>query len=317
MENKKPFVYARDYNIGLLGIEKFHPFDTAKYRKVYKIIKKHTGLSKSDFYKPKSVDDEALKLVHFQSYLDSLQDAKTIAEVAEMPPLGLIPAGLLRRNLLGPMRMATGGTVQGVKLAIAHTWAVNLSGGYHHAKRGNGEGFCYFADIPLAILELWKEKPEYKVLVIDLDAHQGNGIEMVLQDDPHFFIMDMYNSQIYPNDGPAKAFINYHYPLQSGITDKPYLDLLAEGLNRAIGDSKPNMIIYNAGTDIYEKDPLGQMAISEAGIIKRDQMVFETAFNNDIPILMVLSGGYSPESGFIIGKSLCNIIDMTKKLGRW
>ena len=317
VENKKPLVYSSDYNIGLLGIEKFHPFDTAKYRKVYKKIRQHTGISKKAFHKPDAIDDEGMKLVHFQPYLDSLYDSRTIASVAEMPPLGMIPAGLLRKNLLGPMRKATGGTILGAQLAIKHGWAVNLSGGYHHAKRSNGEGFCYFADIPLAILHTWKKNPEYKVLVIDLDAHQGNGVEMVLQDDPHFFMLDMYNSHIYPHDSAAKKFIDYHYPLDIGITDKPYLDILEKALEKAVADCTPDLIIYNAGTDIYEKDPLGQMRISEAGILIRDQMVFDTAFSKNIPILMVLSGGYSPESGHIIGRSICNLIDIIKGLGMW
>ena len=157
--NKLPLVYTDTYNIGMMGVENLHPFDTKKYRKVFKHLRASLGLSKSQFHLPPLAGEDILALVHQQTYLDSLNESKVIAEIAEFGPLGRLPAGLLKRNLLRPMQYATGGTILGAELALEHGWAVNLSGGYHHAKAGNGEGFCYFADIPLAIHSLWNNEP--------------------------------------------------------------------------------------------------------------------------------------------------------------
>ena len=256
------------------------------------------------------VDNELLKEVHTSEYLDSLESSKAIASVAELPSLGLLPSFLLKNNLLKPIRYGVSGTIAGAKMALESGFAFNLSGGYHHAKSGNGEGFCYYADIPLAAFQLWKTHPDLKILVIDLDAHQGNGIETILGPDPRCFIMDMYNENIYPADAEAKNYIDFHYPVLSYIEDKMYLDIVQLGLDKAIKKSQPDLIIYNAGVDIYEGDKLGFMRVSEAGIILRDQFVYERAKAAGIPILMVLSGGYSPDSGIIMGRSIHNLLEV-------
>lgn len=305
---KIPVIYDKDYNIRLMGIQKLHPFDTEKYEKVFNHLTKTMRIDKQQFHTPEAVADELLGSVHTEAYLESLHESEAIARVAELGPLRFLPAKLLRKNLLGPMKLATGGTLLGADLALDCGWAVNLSGGYHHAKSGNGEGFCYFADIPLAARHLWEKEPDMKVLVIDLDAHQGNGIEMVLADDPRFFMLDVYNEDIYPNDIKAKTYIDYNLPVSSYTDDEEYLSLVRGGLDWALKEAKPDFIIYNAGTDIFEGDPLGALRVSETGILIRDHEVFERAQAEKIPILMVLSGGYSPKSGGIIGRSLENLM---------
>lgn len=303
-----PIVYTDSYNIGLMGIENLHPFDSKKYKKVYKHLVQEMGLKRSQFHVPTLIGDEELALVHSRDYLETLKQSQTIAEIAEMHPLGMLPAGLLRRNLLRPMRYAAGGTILGAQLALEHGWAVNLSGGYHHAKWNNGEGFCYFADIPLAIHRLWQQEPDAQVLVVDLDAHQGNGIEAIMQNDPRFRMLDVYNDAIYPNDLSAKQFIDYHFPISPYTSDDDYLSIVEQALTWAFRERKADLLIYNAGTDIYEADPLGGLKVSEAGVLKRDRMVFEMANRFDTPILMVLSGGYTAESGPMIGRSLVSIL---------
>lgn len=303
-----PLIYRSEYNIGLMGLEKLHPFDTAKYGKAYKSLKNSLGLKSDQFVSVEAVSQADLSLVHNSIYLNRLEEASVIAQVAEMQVLGSLPASLLKKNLLLPMRYATQGTIEGVKLALEHGWAVNFSGGYHHAKESMGEGFCYFADIPLAVLLLWQTRPELKVLVIDLDAHQGNGIESVLRDKPNFFMMDVYNKDIYPNDTAVKKYIDFDCPLPNGTSDDAYLSLVRQGLKRAITEAKPDLIIYNAGTDIYHGDALGGMNVSEKGVLERDCLVWEAASQNAIPILMVPSGGYFKESGPMIGRSLTALL---------
>jgi histone deacetylase 11 len=187
-------------------------------------------------------------------------------------------------------------------------WAINLSGGYHHAKKNSGEGFCYFSDVALAIYHLWEKDSTLKILFIDLDAHQGNGIATIFAEDHRIYIFDLYNNDIYPNDLMAKKYIDFDFPIHSYTSDSIYLQIIIQELPKIMDQVKPDFIIYNAGTDILEGDPLGVLDISTEGIIKRDEIVFQNAMERRIPILMVLSGGYTNRSGYIIGKSITNIL---------
>ena len=151
-------------------------------------------------------------------------------------------------------------------------------------------------------------------MIIDLDAHQGNGHEDFFKAEDRVAIFDIYNSEIYPHDYAARTRIDYNYPVASGIADEEYLKLLSEKLPAALDESKPNFIIYNAGSDIFEEDPLGRMKISAQGISKRDELVFKFARERNIPILMVLSGGDTKKSAGIIGKSIENILKNVLKV---
>lgn len=303
--HKAPIVYHKNYNISFGLLDKLHPFDGKKYGRVaeYLCMQGHIR-----FYQPEAITDADLLLVHTPEYLASLKNSATIAKIVEISPLCYVPNFLLQRYMLDSMRYATAGTIKAVDLALQWGWAVNLGGGYHHAKANKGEGFCVFADIPLAIKKAREQRPDLKVLIVDLDAHQGNGFETILRDDTLTKIFDVYGYPNYPMDRKAQGAITYNYPVKLGISTKEYTQLLTIELPRAIQETKPDLIIYNAGTDIFEKDRLGRMSVSEEGIIKRDAFVFEQAFAHKTPIAMVLSGGYTSDSARIISKSLENII---------
>ncbi len=308
-----PIIYHPKYNISFLGIENLHPFDTKKYKKVYNYLRRNLNINKNQFIKPSEIPPDTLLTVHTQDYLHSLESSFTIANILEIPQLKKVPNFILKNRIIKPMLLAASGTVLGVKTALEYGWSINLSGGYHHAKSNSGEGFCIFADIPIALNILWQEKPDIKVLIVDLDAHQGNGISTLLGHDKRVAILDMYNSKIYPNDFEAKSNVSYNISLPPFTDDEDYLYLLKKWLPIAIKDHEPNLLIYNAGTDIYEHDPLGGLSITESGIIQRDEIVFRTSYENNIPILMLLSGGYHKESGKIIGKSIENILKTVLK----
>jgi len=310
VDNKLPFVYHENYDISFFGLEKMHPFDSKKYSAVFNYVTKALGFSQAHCYKPEMITEQALRKVHTQEYLDSLNTSATVARVTELAVLSWVPNFLLQRRLLTPMKLATAGTVLATELALQYGWAINLSGGYHHAKTGNGEGFCVYADIPLAVYTLFEKHPEIgKVLIVDLDAHQGNGFESIFKHDQRIAMFDIYNKDMYPHDFDAQQFITFDYPVSSGITDQEYLSIVHTKLPKAITDSKPKFIVYNAGTDIFARDPLGNMKVSAQGIIKRDEFVFRCAREKNIPIVMVLSGGYTPESAGIIGRSIVNLAD--------
>ena len=306
--NKLPIIFSPHYDITLLGIEKLHPFDTEKHGKVYKYLIKKAGIGRQRFYIPEIASKETLLSIHSKQYLDSLKESGQIARIAEVSLLAFLPNSVLQSKLLKPMKYAVGGTILGCELALKHRWAINLSGGYHHAKTDSGGGFCFYADIPIAIYKLFNKKSDMSVMIVDLDAHQGNGCEAVFKDDSRIHIFDVYNKDIYPWDYEARRYIDFNYPVESFIGDKEYLSLIGTNLIDAILNLRPDLVIYNAGTDIFQEDPLGDMNISQDGIIRRDEMVFKVAIRNNIPILMLLSGGYSKKSAAIIGKSIENIL---------
>jgi histone deacetylase 11 len=301
-----PIVFSKRYDITLLGLQKLHPFDSEKYGKVYRYLVSKLG--RNDFYTPESVSQNDLLTVHTKQYLASLRQSQNVAIIAEMGLLALAPNFILQSRLLTPMRYATGGTILGAQLARQHGWAINLSGGYHHAKAGSGGGFCYFADIPIAAHRLWQQQPDLAIMVIDLDAHQGNGYEAIFKDDPRVRILDVYNHDIYPRDIEARQYIDFDYPVRSYIKDTEYLNLIETEIGQALDQAKPSLVIYNAGSDIFEEDPLGQMGVSKAGVIKRDEIVFGLTLERNIPILMLLSGGYTRKSTALIGESIENLL---------
>jgi len=305
---KLPIIYRDEYNISFMGFQKLHPFDTEKYGRIYRYLIDHAGLSRNSFTKPDIVSEEDLLKVHPQTYFDSLEKSKNVARIAEVKILAFGPNFLLQKYFLTPLKYSTGGTILGAELSLSEGWAINLSGGFHHAKRHDGDGFSFYADIPLAIFKLWEKNSALKVLVIDLDAHQGNGIADYFKDDKRVSIMDVYNEEIWPEDEEAKKYIDFNIPVRSSTGDDDYLNILNEHVPIAIKKTDPDLIIYNAGTDILAGDTLGLLNLSDEGIIKRDEIIFTQALKTNVSILHVLSGGYTKRSGLVIGKSIKNLL---------
>ncbi len=308
IKNKIPIIYSKHYNIKLFGLQKLHPFDTEKSEKIYKYLKGKFNFDNEQFYFPNKVSEEELLKIHTNEYLKSLNKSNNIAEIAEMRGLSFLPPLLLRNKLLKPVKYAVGGTLLGVDIAIKYGFAVNLSGGFHHAKKDSGEGFSFFADINLAIKKLNENYDIKSIMIIDLDAHQGNGYESIIKNDSNVYIFDVYNKDIFPDDTDVKPYIDFNFPIPNYTKDSEYLSIIKNKLLQAIDKSKPDFIIYNAGTDIYKGDLLGKLSVTTKGIIERDELVFKYANDRNIPILMLLSGGYSKKSAEITGKSIENIL---------
>jgi histone deacetylase 11 len=305
---KLPIIFSPRYDIRVLGIEKLHPFDSEKYGKVHRYLMETVGIDEGAFFLPDPVSEEELLTVHTPEYLHSLKKSPTIAMISEVMMAAFVPNDVLQKHLLMPMRVATGGTILGCRLAIERGWSINLSGGYHHAKASSGGGFCFFADVPIAVRKTWEENPARKVLIVDLDAHQGNGNASIFRNEPRVDIFDIFNASIYPGDSEAAQHVKYGRPVKMSVGDGEYLGLLKRELPPAIEESSPGLIIYNAGTDVLAGDPLGGMNISSEGIIQRDGIVFRCAVDRKIPILMLLSGGYTRKSAGVIGRSIENVL---------
>jgi histone deacetylase 11 len=298
-------VYHRRYNIGLLGIERLHPFDSRKYGRAFKELWRQFGRHLNQFWvkPPRPVNRAELLTVHTDAYLPRLRDAKFVAGVVEVQPLRYLPGWATDRLVLRPMRWATMGTVVAAREAMDHGVAINLSGGYHHASPGNGHGFSAYADVGMALHDLrasGRLGNADKVVYVDLDAHQGNGVCRTFQDDPRVFIYDQYNRNIFPNDVQAQRRIDCDVPLPNGCHDRDYLGALRSRLPAFLDALAKRAVlrlaIYNAGTDIYANDRLGGLSVSRSGVVDRDRFVLHELISRHIPTVVLLSGGYSGES---------------------
>nr|XP_060615284.1 histone deacetylase 11 isoform X1 [Anolis sagrei ordinatus] len=312
-----PIVYSPDYNITFMGLEKLHPFDAGKWGKVINFLKEAKLITDDSIVRAQEASEEDLLVVHTRQYLNRLKKhilesfeewSFVVATITEIPPVLFMPNFFVQRKVLRPLRTQTGGTIMAGKLAIERGWAINVGGGFHHCSGDRGGGFCAYADITLAIKFLFERiEGVSTATIIDLDAHQGNGHERDFMDDKRVYIMDVYNSSIYPGDGFAKRAIRRKVELNWGTEDEEYLQKVRMHVEGALNEVKSDIIIYNAGTDILYGDPLGGLAISPQGIIERDEIVFRAAWRHRIPILMVTSGGYQKRTARIIADSLLNL----------
>jgi len=303
-----PLVYSPEYNIGFLGLEKLHPFDSGKWGKVVSFLKDYELVKDENIVLPEEANEDDLAIVHTKKYTDELKWSAKVAMITEIPLVALLPNFIVQRKLLKPFRLQTGGTILAGKLALERGWAINIGGGFHHCSSEHGGGFCAYADISLSIKFLFKHvEGVAKAMIVDLDAHQGNGHERDFLDDDKVYIMDVYNRFIYPNDHFAKAAIRKKVELRPYTDDERYLNAVSRNLNEALTEFQPDIIVYNAGTDILEGDPLGHLSVTAKGIIQRDHLVFNAARSKGIPILMVTSGGYQRTTARIIADSIFNL----------
>uniref|UniRef100_A0A2D4IK58 Histone deacetylase 11 n=4 Tax=Micrurus TaxID=8634 RepID=A0A2D4IK58_MICLE len=303
-----PIVYSPDYNISFLGLEKLHPFDAGKWGKIINFLKEAKLITDDLIVQAQEATEEDLSVVHTRHYLNRLKWSFVVATITEIPPVLFMPNFLVQRKVLRPLRTQTGGTIMAGKLAIERGWAINIGGGFHHCSSDRGGGFCAYADITLTLRFLFERvEGVSRATIIDLDAHQGNGHERDFLEDRRVYIMDVYNRYIYPGDGLAKRAIKRRVELDWGTEDTEYLQKVKTHVEGALNEMRPDIIIYNAGTDILDGDPLGGLAISPEGIIERDEIVFRAARKHRIPILMVTSGGYQKRTARIIADSLLNL----------
>ncbi|MEW6304348.1 MAG: histone deacetylase [Verrucomicrobiota bacterium] len=307
-------VYHPNYNISFGGLERLHPFDSRKYGRAWDALHGQFGKRLDEIWlKPeRPISEDELRLVHSTEYLRQLRSATQLARILELPFLALVPARVTDYCVLRPMRWATMGTLLAARQALRTGRAVNLSGGYHHAKPGGGEGFCVYADVAVAVRVLRQERTLANtdgIIHIDLDAHQGNGVCHCFMPDQNFFTFDMFNADIYPShDIEARRRIDCPVPLASGCGNAEYLKLLREKLPEFLDfvchTTRARLAFYNAGTDVYEGDALGRLSLSAKGVLERDRFVFEELKRRALPTVMLLSGGYSRESFRLVTRTV-------------
>ncbi|XP_045128117.1 histone deacetylase 11-like isoform X1 [Portunus trituberculatus] len=301
-------IYRDEYNIHLLGMEKLHPFDACKWGNVVKHLKKKQWTKELKVVTPNEATESDLRLVHSASYLRSLKWSINVAKITEVAPAALVPNIFLQKRVLKPFRYQTGGSVLAGKLAMERGWAINIGGGFHHCWGNEGGGFCAYADISLTIHFVLNNYPSVeRVMIIDLDAHQGNGHERDFMGRKDIYILDVYNKYIYPNDSYAKKAIRRRVELFAYTQDEEYLEKVSTHVEGALNEFSPQMVIYNAGTDIMEGDSLGLLSVTKQGIIERDEIVFRKVTHRQVPIVMLTSGGYQRSTAAVIADSIWNL----------
>jgi histone deacetylase 11 len=311
-------VYTRRYNIGFLGLERFHPFDSRKYGRAWRAIGREVRELRNSAWVgiPRPVSDSDLAAVHDPRFLRRLHTSSELASALELPFIKRLPSWAVRWAVVRPMRWAVAGSLVAAREAMTTGIAVNLSGGYHHAKPDRGEGFCLFNDVAYLVHQLRAEgrlTSEDRVAYIDLDAHQGNGVCHHFRTDRQVFVFDAFNPRIYPSyDREARERIDCPIPLPADCTGTEYLRLLEMSLPGFLDSLMKNgriaLAVYNAGTDVFGGDVLGGLDLSAKEVLARDLYVVEQLRARGIPMVMLLSGGYSRESYQLVASTVVELL---------
>lgn len=285
--------YSSDYLIDLGGLERLHPFDIHKYSKIVQRLDADEFVSRRDLQEPQPATDEQLQLVHSPEYLQTLSDAGSVATYLEAPVIRMLPNKVVERAIVSAFRAATGGTILAAELSLDCGVAINIGGGYHHAKPDHGEGFNLFNDIAIAVESLRTRGLVERVLVVDLDVHQGNGTAVCFAGDDAVFTFSVHQRDIYPM---PKETSDLDVGLSAGTGDVEYLETLDSHWPGVIDTARPDIVIYQAGCDVLEGDPLASLKMTHGGVCERDRRVVDACRRRDLPVVMLLGGGYSSDA---------------------
>ena len=233
---------------------------------------------------------ETLKKAHSEKYILNIKN-KSLSE-KEIKKIGFpLNDSVIKRSFI-----ATGGTVLASKLAINFGLACNTAGGSHHANFDGGAGYCVFNDVAVAAKYLLNRGLANRILIVDLDVHQGNGNSDIFKDNRNVFTFSMHSKSNYP---AKKSLSDSDVELKDNTEDKEYLDILKFNLAN-LNDENFDFVFYIAGVDIHYNDRLGKLKITDQGINLRDSIVIDNFFSKRIPICGVLGGGYNKDFNKLI-----------------
>ncbi|MBS3819381.1 histone deacetylase [bacterium] len=280
--NKFPFkfVYSDVYWMADLGN---HVFPVKKYRLIYRNLL-ISGAHKDNFLSPGQADEEDIRLVHTEKYLKKLKTGKL--SHSEMMKLELP----YKPELLKFARVHVGGSLLAARRALREGLAVHVGGGFHHAYPDHGEGFCMLNDVAVAVEKLRQEEKVQKAMIVDCDVHQGNGTAAVFSNRKDVFTFSLHQMDIYP---ARKETSSLDKGMWSGDGDEKYLSILRSHFPDLYKQYKPEIVFYLAGADPYERDQLGGLKLTKEGLKERDRVVLREAKNLQIPVVILLAGGYA------------------------
>ena len=238
-----------------------------------------------NFHKPYPCSDETLKRAHSEKYIKDIKNKTLDKNGVKKIGFPLVDS-VVQRSLV-----ATGGTVLAAKLSINNGLACNTAGGSHHANFDGGAGYCVFNDVAVATQYLLDRELAKRILIIDLDVHQGNGNSDIFKNNKNVFTFSMHSKSNYP---AKKSISDLDVELEDNIEDLEYIKLLKIYLSQ-LNKENFDFVFYIAGVDIHFNDRLGKLKVSDEGIRSRDEIVIENFFSKNIPLCGVLGGGYNKD----------------------
>ena len=260
-----------------------HKFPINKFSELAKYLIKKKIVK--NFHKPYPCSEETLKRVHSEIYIKNVINKTLDKESIKKIGFPLVDS-VVKRSLV-----ATGGTVLASKLAIKNGIACNTAGGSHHANFEGGAGYCVFNDVAVGAQYLLDRGLAGRILIIDLDVHQGNGNADIFKDNRNVFTFSMHSKTNYP---AKKSISNLDVELEDSTEDKEYIKILKFYLDQ-LNEENFDYVFYIAGVDIHFNDRLGKLKISDQGIRERDEIVTKNFFSKGIPLCGVLGGGYNKD----------------------
>lgn len=281
-----------------------HRFPMLKYELIPEQLLYEGTITTENIFSPQPCIDEIVLWTHDAAYLDKLKNQQLSAR--EQRRIGFPQSpGLTLRELI-----ITQGTIDCCLFAMENGVSLNVAGGTHHAFADRGEGFCMLNDFAVAANYLLRKNMSKKILIIDLDVHQGNGTASIFKEEERVFTFSMHGEHNYPFH---KEKSDLDIPLRDGTDDTEYLALLQQNLPQLIRDVKPDFAFFLSGVDILSTDKFGKLKVSVNGCRQRDEIVFNLLKKNNIPCTVAMGGGYSADVK-IISEAHCNTYRIAKDI---
>lgn len=258
----------------------------AKFRLLYERLLSEGVAQPEQFFTPERPPQAILELVHTPEYVQAYCDGTLDPKAQRRIGLPWSPA-LVNRTCT-----AVAGTILTAQLALQQGLACNTAGGTHHAFPSYGSGFCIFNDLAIAARTLQKLGLVKKVLIVDLDVHQGDGTALIFQDDPSVFTFSMHCEVNFPG---TKQKSDLDVPLPIGMEDDAYLQTLDAYLPDLLSEVRPDLVLYDAGVDPHLGDRLGKLALTDTGLFRREMQVLHTCVAAGYPVACVIGGGYADD----------------------
>ena len=261
-----------------------HRFPMLKYELIPEQLLHEGTITQQNLFNPEPVSEDIILLTHEKTYWEQLRDLTLSAK--DQRRIGFpLNAQLLEREL-----RITRGTIDAAHFAMGNGIAFNVAGGTHHAGSNWGEGFCLLNDQAITANYLLNKKLAKRILIIDLDVHQGNGTAEIFQNEPRVFTFSMHGDKNFPF---RKEISSLDVPLNDGVQDEEYLSSLNVNLKKAFERAKPDFVFYLSGVDVLATDKLGKLALSKAACKERDRIVLQACKDKNIPVQVSMGGGYS------------------------
>lgn len=273
------------------SLPKGHRFPMAKYELLPQQLLLEGTIEEDAFFSPNKIAKDHVLAVHNEKYFNDLVGLKLDRKAQRKT--GFIH----NEDLIIREQIIMEGTRKCTEYAIRHGISMNIAGGTHHSFTNRGEGFCMLNDQAVASKWLLDNNKASKILIIDLDVHQGNGTAEIFQNTPEVFTFSMHGANNYPL---KKETSDLDIPLPDGIKDNEYIYLLEQSLDKILDKFTPDFLFFQSGIDIIETDKLGRLGVSIKGCKQRDEIVLKLAKELKLPIVVSMGGGYSEEIKYII-----------------